>query len=140
MNMNTNTAGQKRQGFLRMVTVVLAMLALTFTSGCLAVAAGAGAAGAVAWVRGELRATVAGSYDNTVAASNRAITQMEFAKISERRDTLKAIIVARTADDKKIEINVEKVSNEVTDVKIRVGVFGDERVSLMILDKIKANL
>ncbi len=48
--------------------------------------------------------------------------------------------MARTAGDKKIKIVVDRVGDTVTNVNIRVGVFGDERISLALLDKIKADL
>lgn len=140
MNMNSNTAVQKRRGLMGLVTVVLAMLALTINSGCVAVVAAGGGATAVAWVRGELRASLSSNYENTVKATNQAIGQLGFVKISEERDALKAVIVARTAGDKKIKIVVDRVGDTVTNVNIRVGVFGDERISLTLLDKIKADL
>ncbi len=119
--------------------LALAVLVLTFTSGCLAVAVGAGAS-AVAWVRGELRTTVNGNFDKTVAAANKAVRQLEFVKISESKDALLAIIVARNAADKKIQIKIENVGGALTNVKIRVGIIGDEPVSLALLEKIRANL
>jgi len=120
-------------------SVVLAMLALALTSGCLAMAAGAGAT-AVGWVKGELRTTVNGSFEDSVAAANKAVQQLQFVKESERKDALLAIIVARNAADKKIQIRLERVGGALTNVKIRVGFFRDDAVCLAILEKIKANL
>jgi len=140
MNTNTNTAGQKRRGLMGIITVVLAMLALTINAGCVAVVAAGGGATAVAWVRGELRASLSSNYENSVKATNQAIQQLGFVKISEQRDALKAVIVARTAGDKKIKIVVDRIGDTVTNVNIRVGTFGDERISLTLLDKIKADL
>ena len=42
--------------------------------------------------------------------------------------------------NKKIKIKVSKVGDQSAKVQIRVGVFGDEALSLAILDKIKTNL
>lgn len=114
-------------------------LAALFQSGCVVAAVGAGA-GAVAYIRGELEATLDRSLNDSVKASDRAIKQLEFAKVSEKKDALTANLVARTAQDKKIEIDLAKVGDTVTKVKIRVGVFGDEAVSMAILEKIKQNL
>ncbi len=122
-------------------TLAGAIGTLTLTSGCLAVAAGAAGAGAaVAYVRGELKATVEANFNRTVTAANAAVADLQFAKISEKRDALAAVIVARTALDKKIEITVENGGQTVSTVKIRVGLVGDESLSLTILDKIKARL
>ena len=123
---------------------VLAVLALGATvmlnSGCLLVAAGAAGAGTVAYVRGELTASLGNEFGAVTKATGRAIEQLKFAKVSESADALSAQFVVRTAQDKKIEIVLTKVGEELTKVEIRVGVFGDETVSMTILDKIKANL
>jgi ribosomal protein L25 (general stress protein Ctc) len=104
------------------------------------VLAGAAGAGTVAWVQGRLDAALDANYDKAEKAVNLAITQMEFAKVSEKKDVLNAIFIARTAEDKKIQIKVSRVGDITSRVQIRVGVFGNEVQSLAILDKIKANL
>jgi hypothetical protein len=114
--------------------------AVALSSGCVAVVAGAGAGAAVAYVRGDLDATVKGGFEQAVRAANGAIVDLKFAKVSERKDALQAIIIARNAADKKIEIRVDQSGEKDSRVKIRVGVFGDEALSIAILDKIKANL
>jgi 20S proteasome alpha/beta subunit len=121
--------------------VAAAALALVAgTTGCLAVAAGAGAGAAVAYVRGELETNVNATYDDTVAATNKALQQLGIAKISEKRDALVAVITARNAADKKIEVRLDRVADKLTKVRIRIGLMGDEPLSLTILDKIKSNL
>lgn len=121
--------------------LISAVLALTtILSGCVAIVAGAAGAGTVAWVRGELQATLDSNYESTVRAANRAIEQLQFAKVNDKTDALTATITARTADDKKIQVKVTKVSDQATKVAIRVGTFGDQSVSQAILDKIKAAL
>ena len=122
----------------RWLIAVLLGISLAGLTGCIAVAAGAGA-GAVAYVRGELEANLANDYNKVVQATRDAIKDLEFVKVSENKDALKALIIARTAMDKKIEINVTNMGGN-TKVTIRVGVFGDEQLSMSILDKIKANL
>jgi Protein of unknown function (DUF3568) len=130
----------KSQFILRALAALMLAAALALHSGCLAVAAGAAGAGTVAFVRGELAATLDQNFDRTEHATNRAIQDLKFAKISEKQDALVAVIVARTAEDKKIEIKVSSMSAAQTRVQIRVGVFGDEALSQRILEKIRANL
>src|ERR1700712_798581 len=108
-------------------------------SGCLAVAAGAGA-GVVAYVRGDLQTTLASDYNSVVDGTRNAITGLEFVKVSDNKDAFRAEIIARTALDKKIEISLTNAGKNLTNIKIRVGVFGDEQLSLAILEKIKAGL
>ena len=142
MNSGANAAAQSR-GCARWAGWVVAgaMLgAVALSSGCVAVVAGAGAGAAVAYVRGDLDATVNAGFEKAVRAANGAVADLKFAKVSERKDALQAIIIARNAADKKIEIRVDQLSERDSRVKIRVGVFGDEALSIAILDKIKANL
>lgn len=124
-----------------MFGVVLTAAALsTALEGCLAVAAGAAGAGAVAYVQGRLDATLNAGFEKSVAAADQAIKDLQFAKISEKKDALEAVFIARTAGDRKVEIKILKGANESSKAEIRVGVFGDEALSLTVLDKIKANL
>jgi hypothetical protein len=94
----------------------------------------------VAYVRGELRANLSNDYDKVVDAARGAIKNLEFAKVSENKDALNAELVARTALDKKIVISISNSGKQLTNIKIRVGVFGNEQLSMSILDKIKAGL
>ena len=113
---------------------------LAATSGCVAVAAGAGAGATVAYVRGDLDTTLGADLDRSVRAVNKAIEQLQFAKVSENKDALQANIIARNAADKKIELHLEKLANDATKLKIRVGTFGDDSLQTAILEKVKANL
>jgi hypothetical protein len=125
---------------LRLLAALLAAMPVVWTSGCLAVAAGAAGAGAVAWVRGELDATLANRFDDVDAAANRALQQLGFAKVNEGKSSVDAEITARTGQDKKIVIRLDRTADTLTRVRVRVGTFGDETLSRLILDKIKANL
>jgi hypothetical protein len=128
---------------LRALAASLAVAAMVSTSGCflLAVgAAGAAGAGTVAYIEGELDATLGNGYDQVVDATNRALAQLQFAQVSESKDAFSAVVIARTAEDKKIKITVTKQGDNLTKVQIRIGVFGDEQKSRAILDKIRAGL
>lgn len=123
----------------RILTAIL-LGACAFTlSGCILAAAGAGA-GAVAYVRGELEANLDHDYNAVVEAARGAVADLEFARVSENKDALKAVMVSRTAMDKKVEITISNSGKSLTNIKIRVGVFGDEQLSMSILDRIKARL
>jgi Protein of unknown function (DUF3568) len=125
----------------------LATLALAFTltlgSGCFLFVVGAGAAagaGTVAYIKGELDATLPNNYNAVADASAKAIDEMHFALVSQSRDSAGALVTARTVEDTRIMINVEVVDTNLTKVRIRVGTFGDEALSRSILDQIKRNL
>jgi hypothetical protein len=123
------------------LAVLLAVAPAAFwTSGCLAVAAGAAGAGTVAYIRGELKSSISRNIDDVDRAANRAAEQLRFAKINESADALTRIITLRTAEDKKIEIHLSRTTDALTEVRIRVGLIGDETTSRILLDKINANL
>jgi succinate dehydrogenase/fumarate reductase flavoprotein subunit len=116
-------------------------LGLATLAGCGAVVAGAAAgAGAVAYVRGELKATHEAPLDDVVKATQAAIADLRFTLTSSDADAVSARFAASTADDKKIVVNLKKVTAALTEIRIRVDIFGDEELSRLILDKIKAHL
>jgi len=115
------------------------LLAIPGLTGCIAVAAGAGA-GAVAYVTGELESNLPNDYSRVVDATRQAIGDLEFVKVSENKDGNAAKFVARTALDKKIVINLVNTGKKLTNIKIRVDLLGDQQLSMAVLDKIKAGL
>jgi hypothetical protein len=123
----------------RLLAAVLLGVSLAGLSGCLLAAAGAGAS-AVAYVRGDLETNLNVDYNRVVDSARSAIKDLEFARVSENKDALKAVLVARTALDKKVEITIANSGKKLTNIKIRVGIFGDESLSMAILDKVKAGL
>jgi hypothetical protein len=123
----------------RFAALLLLVTLPIVTSGCFVLAAGAAGAGTVAYIRGELDATLPNNLDAVDAATNRAIQHLQFVKVSESKDALSAVITARTAQDKKIEIRLDKAGDALTRVRIRVGIFGDETISRALLDAIKTS-
>jgi hypothetical protein len=122
-----------------LVALLLGITAASLT-GCVAVVAAGAAGTGVAWYRGRLEANLDHNIEAVFAASQRALNQLEFADISNKRSAVDAQLVSRTALDKKVEITLQKVTDRSTKIMIRVGVFGDETLSMSILDKIKAAL
>jgi hypothetical protein len=94
----------------------------------------------VAYVRGELETTLAEPLARVHAASEGALGDLEFAVSSSNRDAVHGEIRALTADDRRIKLEMDARSKDVTELRIRVGMFGDERVSRRILDRLKARL
>ena len=123
-----------------LVASALLLTALAVTSGCVAVVAGAGAGAAVAYVRGDLDTTLDASFAKSVRAVEKTIAQLKYAKISDHQDALQATLIARNAADQKIELYLEKLTDDATKLKIRVGTFGEETLQNEILAKIKSNL
>jgi hypothetical protein len=119
---------------------VLALAALPLFTGCVVVVAGAAGAGAVAYVRGEMQASVEHDLNATFQASQRALEGLQFARIHDKQSGVDAQLISRTALDKKVEIKLKKITEGLTKVQIRVGVVGDQELSLTIMERIKAEL
>lgn len=123
-----------------------ALLALAgiLHSGCAGlVLVGAGAAAGVGtykYVNGELKATEQVTLDKAWSATQGAVKELEFVVISNQKDALTGKLVARTAADKKVQIALKKQGEQVTEIEIRVGTFGDEALSRIVHDKIKKRL
>jgi hypothetical protein len=114
--------------------------AALLSSGCFAVAV-AGAAGAtVAYVRGTLETNLDHPVGALADAAQKAVEKMKFVVVSNRADVLSGEVIARTADDTKVSIKLKKMTDQTTHVSIRVGVFGDQAVSMQLLDDIKQHL
>lgn len=128
-------------GLVRGTVFVMGIVLAIWNTGCVAVvAAGAAAGGTAAYIRGELETNLPAAYEDAVRASNKAITDLQFAPVNQKKDALKAVLLARTAEDKKVEIRLDRIANDVTRLRIRVGVIGDQGLSLAVFEKIRANL
>jgi hypothetical protein len=110
--------------------------------GCLAIAVGAGAAGTVAYLAGDLKAEEPHVIDAVYAAAVKALQELELDVAEDRttKDALAATIMARDAQDKQIEVKLASTTSDTTEISIRVGVFGNETKSRLIYKQIQKNL
>ncbi len=138
------TEGNKK--ITKQAVILILMLAVSplILTGCLAAAAiGGGAvagAGTIAYIKGELKATEGHSIDETWAATVAAIDELQFLVINKLKDAVSAELKAQTADNKTVNIELKRIADNLTEIKIRVDTFGDEALSRYILNKIQANL
>lgn len=112
------------------------------SSGCLAVAVGAGAAGTVAYLAGDLEAEEPYAVEHAYAATRAAVEELGLKMIEGEtgRDALAARVVARDSADKKIEVRLKAVTKNSTKLSIRVGTFGDDTKARLIYNTIRDNL
>jgi len=131
----------KKQKLLILVLLAACPFILT---GCLAAAAvgGAAAAGAgtVAYIKGELKATEEATLNKTWEATVTAIDELQFLVVNKLKDNVSAELESKTADNKTVKIQLKRVTDNLTDISIRIGTFGDESLSRYILSKIEAKL
>jgi Protein of unknown function (DUF3568) len=139
--MNSSSKSTASKNIIARLGLCLALALLPLlTTGCVIVAAGAVGAGAVVYVRGELESIVDAPYAKLVDATRSALKDLEYVKISEKKDALEAEFIYRTALDKKVTLRLNKMENDLSRLRIRIDVIGDEALSKTILEKIKANL
>ena len=116
------------------------MLSLPFLNGCAVILAGSAGAGTVAYIKGELQTNLEAPLKKSIAATRSAVENLKFIKISEEVDKLTGEIIARTSQDNKITIRLNKVTENTTKISIRVGMFGDQTLSYSLLEEIKKEL
>jgi len=128
---------------IRLVCLSFVLVGLMVSStGCLAIAVGAGAAGTVAYLAGDVEVEEPYSIDEVYAATRQAVDELDLHVIpgDTDKDALSATVVARDAADKRITIRLKTKTSKTTKLSIRVGTFGDETKSHLIYSKIVERL
>jgi len=127
---------RKKQAFLIMLLAGAAVL----LEGCMLAAVGIGAAGTVAYVRGDLESVESENIDSVYEAALKALQELELRPTRKSKDALGAEIITYDAQDKKITIRLKSAAEGTTKLSIRIGVFGSETKSRLIYQKIRENL
>ena len=108
--------------------------------GCMLAAVGAGAAGTVAYIRGDLETVESADIEAVYKAVLKAMDELELAIVQKSKDAMSAKVTARDAQDKKVTVKLAATAEGMTKVSIRVGTFGSETKSRLIYDQIKKEL
>ncbi len=125
------------------VQILLLALLLAGASGCAVVLVGgavAAGAGSYAYVNGESKETEAASLERTWNAALATLKEMQFQITNQAKDAFSGEATARSAEDKKVVVSLKRLSESTTEVRVRIGTFGDEAMSRMIIEKIRAKL
>ncbi|MXW44229.1 MAG: DUF3568 family protein [Candidatus Dadabacteria bacterium] len=121
--------------------VLLCLLAFVFSSGCVLVMGGAVGGGTAAYLRGVLKSKETTSFDNVWFAVVEVVEQQEFEVTKKESNVGKALIEAKLrVQAKMIYMTVKYDKPEITDLIIRVGIWGDEEESRRILKLIHEKL
>jgi hypothetical protein len=125
----------------KMKNLFLTASLLFILNGCAAfLVGGAAGVGGVYYVRGELRSTVAHNISSTWRATEAAARQLQLEVRESSADQTAAKLSAKNAAGSDITIRLVRESAQVTELRIRVGLMGDKKISEQILEQIKANL
>ena len=124
---------------MKKIICIFPLLLSLFFSGCVPVALVAGAAagiGGYKYFEGALTVVYNASFKNTWKASLEALESMKL-KIEDQDHGLSSgKIKTRRADDTIISVSMKYLNSDQTEVTIKVGLFGDEKESNNIKDKI----
>jgi hypothetical protein len=128
------------------IWIILLLFISTGSTGCaFFVAAGAGAAvgvGAAEYIGGELKQAYATPMEKTWNASLATTDELKMKTTEKSIDNLdqNRVIKGKTDDGKDFQISLEALGKDVTMVKVRIGLFGDEKNSRTIHETIAKNL
>ncbi len=123
----------------RSILATAALCAALGGSGCLVAAAGAGVAG-TAYVMGSVDADLNGTPPAIVHASESALEDLDMHIDTSKSTGLDGTVVATSALDTRVRIEVNRKDDKQSSISIRVGTFGDRDVAQQILMRIKSKL
>ena len=103
-------------------------------------AAAAVGAGAYYYVKGDLKRNYEAPMDVTWEATIKSVEELKLTVESQKHDGLSGVITGKTADEKGFEINLKRLGENLTEVGVRIGTFGDRAKSEAIHDKILSKL
>lgn len=113
---------------------------LAWIGGC---AAGSGTdidAGAYVYIRGELETVESAGLKRVWEAAIAAVEELDCEIQDKGNDGFEARMIARQPDGTRVEINLGRVDDLNTRMRIRIGVFGDEEASLVVVREIRVKL
>ena len=123
----------------QIVLSVLIVSIVGMAGGCVVAAAGLGA-GTVAYVRGDLETMEAKSLDEVYNATEKAVSELGLNISRKTKDAMSAVFVGRDAEDKKIRIKLTAAEDDMTELSIRIGMFGNETKARRIYEEIQRQL
>ncbi len=129
--------------FQRLIIIVMITIFPLMQIGCWFAAVGVGAAagaGTIAYLKGELKALEDANIDRVWRATEGAVNELNFIVTNKVKDAVSAKLDALTADNKNVHITLKRKTDSLTEITIRIGTFGNEELSRLILEKIQKRL
>ncbi len=96
--------------------------------------------GAYFYVKGDLKRNYEASMDKTWQATVKAVEELKLSIESQQNDAFGGVIKGKMADGKGFTINVKRLGENMAEVGVRIGTFGDRVKSEAIHDKILSKL
>ncbi len=115
---------------------IILLGAVTVCSGCALLFGAAAGAGGFAYVKGDLQKNFDYPLDRLHKASARALRDLKAVVSSDETDKHSSKIKFTLDGDKSGEINIKSLTEKASKLSIRIGIFGDETLSQMVLNAI----
>jgi hypothetical protein len=110
---------------LKRLYLIIAIMYLGISSGCIALVIGAGAgAGTFAYVNGKLSRTYQANYETTYAVIKGILEDMKQPILEEKTDGTQTTIRSQRVDETPMTINVRIIDPVWTEVSVRTGHIG----------------
>jgi hypothetical protein len=121
--------------------IVLGSLAAVTSGGCgaLLLLGGAGTS-AIAFATGELQSTEDTALSDLDLACGEAVGRLGYSEIEITREADRVRYRAVSAGGEPVDIRLKAVGPTRTELRIRIGVFGDEAISRLVLEEIHQSL
>ena len=124
-----------------MKRLVAILLLAPFSAGCFwLVAGGAGAAGAYAWINGNLSRNYKQPMETTWEGSLHALRTLKLKVTSQKHDAFNGYIKVKMVKGDEMKLTLERWTSHETKVTIRVGALGDRDVSMRVHEQIEKQL
>ena len=111
-----------------------------FSPGCKSTFKGVEADPGFTYLRSQLAGVLKAPLPSVETATVTAMEGLDFVAIDVVSDKLKGTIKARMADGTKVFIKIAAIDFESTEIKIKVGTWGDQSISVQILRHIQREL
>ncbi len=106
------------------------------------IGAGAAAAGAGTYyyIKGDLKRNYEAPMDKTFQAAVQSVEDLELTIDSKKSDAFNGVITGKMVSGKNFTINVKRLEDNLTEVGVRIGTFGDRQRSEAFHDRILSHL
>jgi len=119
----------------------LVLIGLVMNAGCVPLIIGAAAgAGGVSYMRGALEQNVDHPIKKVHQAALKGLKDFKIFVKSDELNVHSAVMKGEYPDGKKVQVNIEALTEQASKIIIRVGIMGDEEKSHMILNAIRKKL
>ena len=127
---------RSRVTFLLAVTVMIAVAG----SGCIAILGGAVGAGTIVYMKGESIRTYDYPMSEVAIAAQKTFVDLDISATETSITQLDSSLQGEMADGTKVSLKLISKAEKATEVRVRVGMIGDENSSQRIHEQILKNL